>query len=259
MKKFLTTAAIILFTASQINAKEVWVNNLRNSFLNNSTVIYAINMRTFNAGDKNGNGIIEFDQGEYSGNFINAIDRLDELKSKGITALHILPITPVGRMKALGTAGSLYSAGGFDSLNPQLKNNSVNLSIEEQAIKFIQAAHDRGIAVIVDLPACGSYDLYLQRPELFVKDASGQPVVPADWTDVRLLDAGNEIKINQDVLNLYKEFVDYMMMLGVDGIRADVAHCKPAKFWKELIDYSRQKDKQFLWQMKECEKTSLFL
>ena len=247
MKKLLVTAAILLLTASQINAKEVWVNNLRNSFLNNSTIIYAINMRTFNANDKNGDGIIEFDEGEYSGNFMNAIDRLDELKSKGITALHILPITPVGKMKALGTAGSLYSAAGFDSLNPQLKSNSVDLSIEEQAIKFIQAAHDRGIAVIVDLPACGAYDLYLQRPELFVKDSSGQPVIPADWTDVRLLDAGNEDKINQDVLKVYKEFVDYMMMLGVDGIRADVAHCKPAKFWKELIDYSRQKDKQFLW------------
>ena len=38
-----------------------------------------------------------------------------------------------------------------------------------------------------------------------------------------------------------------MISLGVDGIRADVAHSKPAKFWQELISYSRKKDPQFLW------------
>lgn len=35
--------------------------------------------------------------------------------------------------------------------------------------------------------------------------------------------------------------------LGADGIRADVATLKPAKFWKDLISYSRTKDHQFLW------------
>ena len=247
MKKFLVIASLVLFTSLQVSAKDVWVNNLRSEFLNNSSIIYAVNIRTFNAKDKDGNGIIDFELGEESGNFINAIDRLDELKAEGITALHLLPITPVGKTKALGTAGSLYAAAGFDSINPQLKNNSVDIPLDEQVRKFIQAAHDRGIAIIVDVPACGSYDLFLQSPELFVKDASGQPVIPADWTDVRLLDAGNENKINPDVLRVYKKYVDFMMGLGVDGIRADVAHSKPAKFWKELIDYSRKHDKEFLW------------
>ena len=58
------------------------------------------------------------------------------------------------------------------------------------------------------------YDLYLQRPELFVKDKNGQPVVPADWTDVRLFDSGNETKINPDVLKVYKEYVD-MVKAGI--------------------------------------------
>ena len=247
MKKFLVVASILLFTSCQVNAKDVWVNNLRSDFLNNSTIIYAINIRTFNANDKDGNGIIDFQSGEVSGNFINAIDRLDELKEEGITALHLLPITPVGKMKALGTAGSLYSAADFNSLNPQLKSDALNIPIEDQARKFIEAAHDRGISIIVDVPACGANDLFLQRPELFVKDSSGQPVIPADWTDVRLLDAGSEDRINPDVMRVYKQYVDYMMKLGVDGIRVDVAHSKPAKFWKELIDYSRKYDKQFLW------------
>ena len=247
MKKFIISLSVAVCLSSAAFSAPVHINDLRSKFLNNSAIIYEINIRTFNAQDTNGNGIIDFDEGEESGNFLNAIANLDELQSKGVNAIHILPVTPVGKMKALGTAGSLYAASGFNSLNPQLKSENTMLTIEEQARKFIQEAHDRGIAVIVDVPACGSYDLFMQRPELFVKDKSGQAVIPADWTDVRLLNAGTEAQINKDVLNLYKEFVDYMMDLGVDGIRADVAHCKPAKFWKELIDYSRKKDPQLLW------------
>lgn len=240
--------SVICFGLSFFNsANAAWKNNTRTDFLNNSLIIYTINIRTFNADDKNGNGIIEFDKGETSGNFINAISRLDELKNKGINALHILPITPVGKMKALGTAGSLYSAASFNSLNPQLKDNNTNISVEDQARSFIRMAHEKGIAVIVDVPACGSYDLFLQSPELFVKDESGQPVIPSDWTDVRLFDTGTESKLNNDVVRLYEKYVDYVMSLGVDGIRADVAHSKPAQFWKEVINYSRQKDSQFLW------------
>lgn len=228
-------------------AQQVWVNDLRKLFLSNSASIYELNIRTFNADDKNGNGIIEFDEGEDSGTFINAIQRLDELKDAGINTIHVQPITPVGKTKALGTAGSIYAASSFNTLNPQLKDKNSTLSLEEQARKFFAEAHKRNIRVIVDLPACGAYDLYLQHPELFVKDKNNQPVVPSDWTDVRLLNAGSEEKINRDVYILYKEFVDMVIDLGADGIRADVAPLKPAKFWKELIEYSRKKDMQFMW------------
>lgn len=226
---------------------DVWVNDLRRMFSNNSSVIYEINLRTFGAQDTNRNGIIEFEDGEESGNFLNAISKLDELRQKGINTIHVLPITPVGKTKALGTAGSLYAASSFNSLNPQLGSKHTALSLKSQAIKFIDEAHKRNIRVIIDLPSCGSYDLYLQRPELFLKDKTGQSVIPADWTDVRLFDTGSETAVNNNVYTLYKEFVDMVMNIGADGIRADVATNKPAKFWKDLIDYSRRKDPQFLW------------
>jgi glycosidase len=226
-------------------AADAWMNDLRSLFLGNSAVIYEVNIRTFNAQDLNGNGII--DNNEESGNFINAVARLDELASQGVNTIHVMPVTPVGKTKALGTAGSLYAAAGFNSLNPQLQSSKSSLSLDEQAEKFVSEAHRRKIRVIFDLPQCGSYDLYMQRPELFVKDASGQPVVPSDWTDVRLLNAGTETAINRDVLNLYKEFVDMAMRFGADGIRADGAAGKPAAFWKELITYTRRQDPQFLW------------
>ncbi len=242
------TAVILTALAAQCAfSADVWVNDLRRLFTSNSAIIYEINLRTFGAQDVNKNGIIDFDEGEESGTFLNAIPKLDELKQKGINTLHVLPITPVGKTKALGTAGSLYAALSFNSINPQLGSEQTALSLKSQAIKFIDEAHKRGIRVIIDLPSCGSYDLYMQRPELFLKDKTGQSVVPADWTDVRLFDAGTETAVNNDVYTLYKEFVDMVLNIGADGIRADVATNKPAKFWKDLIDYSRMKDPQFLW------------
>lgn len=242
--------AIALTSSICLNAfsvEEGWHNDLRTKFLNNEAVIMEVNIRSMNSKDLNGDGFIQENLGEERGTFLNAIDRLDELKNLGINTLHVLPITPVGKLKALGTAGSLYSAAGFDSLNPDLVDKTSKLTLEEQAKKFIQEAHKRNIRVIVDVPACASYDLYLQRPDLFVVNQNGEPVVPADWTDVRLLSTGTEEKIDSNVFGLYKDFVDYMMKLGVDGIRADVAHSKTAIFWNKLIKYSREKDPEFLW------------
>lgn len=245
--KALIALAALSLTVQSAFCADVWVNNLRRTFTENNAIIYEINLRTFAAQDTNKNGIIDFDEAEESGTFLNAISRLDDLKLKGINTIHVLPITPVGKIKALGTAGSLYAASAFDSINPQLVSDKSALSAEAQARKFIDEAHKRNISVIIDLPSCGSYDLYMQRPELFVKDKSGQPVVPADWTDVRLFNAGDETAVNSDVYDLFKGFVDMVIKLGADGIRADVATNKPAKFWKDLITYSRSKDPQFLW------------
>ena len=88
MKKLLIMASILFFSAGQVNAKEAWVNNLRTNFLNHSSVIYAVNLRNFNAQDTNKNGVIDFDEGEESGTFLNAIARLDELQANSVNAIH---------------------------------------------------------------------------------------------------------------------------------------------------------------------------
>ena len=220
-------------------------NDLRTLFLNNNARICAINIRTFNAQDVNRNEII--DEDEISGNFLNAIDRLDEIANLGFNTLHALPITPVGRLKALGTAGSVYSAADFWSINPQLVDKDSKLSDIEQAKKFIDECHKRNIRVIIDLPSCGAYDLFLTHPELFIKDSRQCSIVPTDWTDVRLLNVGTNKKLNQDVLDAHKKFVDMVLKIGADGIRADVATIKPAAFWQEIIKYTRSKDPEFMF------------
>ncbi len=222
--------------------------SLREMFQNNEAIIYSINLRTFNADDKNGNGIIEFTLGETSGSFINAIDRLDELKELGINTIHLLPITPVGKIKALGTAGSLYAMSDLTKLNLQLADAQSELSIKEQAKQFISECHKRGIKVITDLPSCGAYDLFINRPDLFVLDNDGSPYVPADWLDVRLFNVPDDNKLfSSDIFMLHKMYVNNVIELGADGIRADVATIKPFIFWQELIKYAREKKKDFMF------------
>lgn len=249
MKKRLLILLMLFFISSGIsNAKMVngkWNNDLRSLFLQNESIIYVINIRTFNAKDLNQNEIIDND--EESGNFINAIDRLDELKKMGINTLHVLPITPVGKLKALGNAGSLYAISDFTSLNPQLKSPDSSLSVEDQAKQFIKECHKRNIRVIVDLPSCGAYDLFITHPEYFVKDESGQPIIPLDWTDVRVLYTGKNGQIDEDMYYQHKKFVDLMMDIGADGIRADVATMRTSAFWDKLIKYAREKDSEFMF------------
>ena len=246
MKKLLLTLCVILF-ASQANCATVWMNDSRAQFQNNSLVIMGVNIRTFNAKDVNKNGVIDEKYGEERGNFINAIDRLDELAMQGVNAIHVLPITPVGKIKANGTAGSLFAMSAFDEINPQLVSKYSKLTPKEQAKRFIDEAHKRKIRVFIDMPSCGAYDLYLKSNLLFLTDIGGAPVTPADWTDVRMFDAGKNGRINMDLMNQYKLFTDFVLELGADGIFASNASIKPADFWSDLINYVRVKNPQFLF------------
>lgn len=234
---------VLFFFATVAHAQ-----GLRDEFLANKSVIYVINIRSFNAKDTDKSGIIELEKGEVSGNFINAIDRLDELKSQGINAIHILPVTKVGKQSALGTAGSLYSMASFTEFDRLLDDRSNDFTIKEEAKFFVDECHKRGIKVIFDMPACGAYDLFLEKPELFAVEKDHQPVIPLDWSDVRLFkvqdEKGNLYKPTYDA---YKSYVDLILELGADGIRADVATNKPYEFWANLISYARSKRPDFMF------------
>ncbi len=251
MKKILNLILLLSLLMSQTCAYAASghsTNTLRTMFQNNEAIIYAINIRTFNANDKNGDEIIDKSAGEESGTFLNAIARLDELSNFGVNTVHILPITPVGKVKAMGTAGSLYAISDFTTINPQLADNNSKLPLEQQARLFVDECHKKNIKVIIDLPSCGSYDLYIKQPELFALDKKQQPVIPCDWTDVRVFKTTNaDGTLNEELYDQHRKFVDMVMGLGADGIRADVATIKPYEFWAKLIKYTRDKDPEFLF------------
>lgn len=248
--KFLISFLFLSLILSPVYAQNYnWNNNLRTLFIDNGANIYTINIRTFGAKDYNKNDIIETNLGEAKGTFINAIPRLKELKELGINTVYLLPITKTGKLKALGTAGSLYAMDSFNTIDPNLLDETdFTPSVKEQAKKFTDEAHKLQMHVIVDLPSCGSYDMSLEKPELFLKDKNNSSVVPSDWTDVRLFKVyDDKSNLNKALVEEYKSFIDMVQDIGVDGIRADVAAIKPKEFWMEIINYARKNDPQFLF------------
>ena len=222
--------------------------SIRELFRNNEAIIYTINIRNFGAIDKNFDGIIDKEQGDIAGTFLNAKEKLKDLKTEGINTVYLLPITKTGKLKALGTAGSLYAMDSFDEISPFLDDETNEKSVYEEAKEFVDYAHQLGLKVIVDLPSCGSYDLSLNKPIWFITDKNNETLVPADWADVRLFKIYNRNRtLYEENLNNFKKFIDFAQNLGFDGIRADVAAIKPYSFWKNLISYAREKNQDFLF------------
>ena len=223
-------------------------NDLRTLFKNNEAKILAIVPRTFNAKDLNGNDYI--DGNEQHGTFLNAIERLDEVKAAGFNTFHVLPVSTPGKIKAMGTAGSVYAPKDMLEIDPMLIDKNDPRSDKEQFKAFIDECHKRGIRVMLDLPSCASYEMFLNMPELMAVEKDGLAKTPQGWNDIRMLqpweDEGKRT-LNPKLLEYHKKFVDVCIDLGIDGIRADVARTKPAEFWDVIIPYSHMRDPEFAW------------
>lgn len=223
-------------------------NDLRTLLKNNEAKILAIVPRTFNAKDLNGNDYI--DGNEQHGTFLNAIERLDEVKAAGFNTFHVLPVSTPGKIKAMGTAGSVYAPKDMLEIDPMLIDKNDPRSDKEQFKAFIDECHKRGIRVMLDLPSCASYEMFLNMPELMAVEKDGLAKTPQGWNDIRMLqpweDEGKRT-LNPKLLEYHKKFVDMCIDLGIDGIRADVARTKPAEFWDIIIPYSHMRDPEFAW------------
>lgn len=255
ISQYLNNVAMI--NAASINKTEAvnndiqgkpYKNDLRTLFTTNSAKILAIITRTFNAKDTNGNEFI--DSNEAHGTFLNAIDRLDEVKAEGFNTLHVLPINPPGKDNAMGTAGSVYAPEDLLKFDPILIDKKDPRSPQEQFKAFVDACHKKGLRVMVDMPSCASYDLYMEKPELMAHERNGLAKTPQGWYDIRMFepweDEGKRT-LNPELLEYHRKFVDLMIDSGVDGIRADVARAKPVEFWDIIIPYSRKRNPEFAW------------
>jgi hypothetical protein len=196
---------------------------------NGEAVIYALNIRTFGAEDKDGDGKISAAKGE-NGTFLSSIKRLPELKAEGFNTLHVLPVTAIGQSPRLGEKGSLYSPASYTDLNPQFDVPNNGMTALQEFKTFVDAAHQQGIAVMVDLPSCASYDLVKTRPDLIPFDENGKPLTPYNWVDVAMMK-----RDSPEMRTYFNQFADLMAnQAGVDGFRCDIARARTPEFWKDL-------------------------
>ena len=135
-------------------------------------------------------------------------------------------------------------------IDPMLVDKNDPRSDKEQFKAFIDACHNRGIRVMVDMPSCASYDLYNAKPELMAHERNGLAKTPQGWFDIRCSSLGKmkeKRTLNPELLEYHRKFVDMMIDAGADGIRADVARAKPPEFWDIIIPYSRKRNPEFAW------------
>lgn len=160
-----------------------------------------------------------------AGNFAGVTARLDELKALGVDVLWLMPIHPVGRVKAKGSVGSPYAVQDFYAINP-------DYGTKEDFRQLVDAAHARGLKVIIDIVANHTaWDSVMLTNRLFYKrNAAGEVIPPnPDWSDVAGLDY-----TNPDTRRYMIAMLAYWLReFRLDGFRCDVAYEVPTSFWEE--------------------------
>ncbi|MBK6799818.1 MAG: hypothetical protein IPG76_24370 [Acidobacteria bacterium] len=171
-------------------------------------VIYELNPRTFSQ----------------AGNFNGITERLDELKSLGVTIIWLMPVHPSGIEKKKGTIGSPYAVRDYYAVNPDYGS-------QDDFRRLITEAHKRGLKIIIDVVANHtSWDSVMMKdPGLYKRDAKGNILSPFDWSDVAALDYNNR-ELRKYMIEMLKF---WLREFDLDGYRCDVAGLVPTDFWEE--------------------------
>lgn len=161
------------------------------------------------------------------GTFKGVIPQLDRLKAQGVTVLWLMPIHPVGKLKAKGSLGSPYAVRDYDAVNPEYGTGA-------DLKKLVAAAHQRGLKVFIDVVINHtSWDSVLlkKHPDWYTHDAAGAIIPPnPDWVDVADLD-WSKPGLRQYMTGMLVRWLrDYQL----DGFRCDYASGVPTDFWEAL-------------------------
>ena len=174
-------------------------------------VIYQVNMRAFSQ----------------SGNFAGVTARLDSIKAVGVNVLYLMPIYPVGVVKAVN---SPYAVKDYTAVNSEFGTLT-------DLRTLIDGAHTRGMSVMLDWVANHtSYDnaWTTTHPDWYLRDAAGNILPPpgTTYTDVAQLDFTNSAMR----LAMISAMKSWVYTANVDGFRCDYADPIPADFWKQATD-----------------------
>ena len=200
----------------------------------NDAAIYQVNMRIFSN----------------SGNFQGVTDRLDSIQKMGMNVLYLMPIYPVGILKAIN---SPYCVRSYNSINPEFGNI-------DDLRQLVKAAHQRNIAVMLDWVGnhtAWDHEWISNHRDWYLHDAGGNPVSPpsTNWTDVAQLNLSKQ----EMRLEMIKNMKSWIYKTNVDGFRCDYADGMPFDFWKQVIDSLRQMPNRKLLLLAEGSRNNHFV
>ena len=160
------------------------------------------------------------------GDFAGITARLDELKALGVDVLWLMPIHPLGRLKAKGTIGSPYAVQDYYAVNP-------DYGTKDDFRRLVEAAHARGLKVMIDIVANHTAwdSVMLSNPGYYKKDGAGHVISPhPEWADV----AGLNYE-NPETRKYMREMLQYWVReFQLDGLRCDDAGDIPTSFWEDV-------------------------
>ena len=173
--------------------------------------IYQVNIRSFSS----------------THNFQGVISRLDSIKSLGVNVIYLMPIFPVGILKAIN---SPYCVKDYKAVNSEFGTLTDLRSL-------IDGAHARGMTVILDWVANHtSWDNeWISNSGWYVTSVGGSIISPNGWNDVAQLNFQNADMRAE----MIKDMKYWVYTANCDGFRCDYADGPPADFWKQAIDTLR--------------------
>lgn len=179
-----------------------------------NAVIYQVNMRAFSA----------------AGNFAGVTARLDSIKALGANIIYLMPIFPVGTVKAVN---SPYCIKDYKAINTEFGTLG-------DLRMLVDAAHSRKMSVMLDWVAnhtAWDHSWITDHKDWYLQDGTGTIVSPpgTGWLDVAQLNFSNAAMR----LEMIKSMKYWVYTANVDGFRCDYTDGPPVDFWKQAIDTLR--------------------
>ncbi len=173
---------------------------------------------------------------------------LDRIAGMGFNWIFLNPISMPG------FSGSLYAVKDYYSLHPLFQGQATG-SADKLLQKFLEAAADRGISVMMDLVVNHTGKdalLTAEHPDWFEREPDGSLrspfcVDPADtrkrtvWADLAEIDY-RERPQRAEIIKYFNALIQHFVRLGVRGFRCDAAYKVPKAVWRELIAAGRREN-----------------
>jgi alpha-amylase len=164
---------------------------------------------------------------------------LQRLSEMGVQTLWFMPIHPISVKDRKGVLGSYYAVANYTGVNP-------DYGTMDDWKHLVNRAHEMGFKVIIDwVPnhTGGDHPWLTSHPDFYVTDsATGQPISPFDWTDVRKLNYKNPALVDSMIASM--KF--WISESNIDGFRCDVAGEVPREFWSRCIGELRKMKNIFM-------------
>jgi glycosidase len=163
---------------------------------------------------------------------LNAVaERIDSIRDLGVNIMWVMPIYPIGIEKG---KNSPYCISDYKAIAPEF-------GTIDDLKNLAQVCHQHGMGIILDWVAnhtAWDHPWVKEHPDWYTYDEKADTIIcpqPWNWEDVA--------DLNYDNKDMRAAMIDAMKFwivdVGIDGFRCDVADGVPADFWKDAIDQLR--------------------